>query len=386
MDILNQFTWTFSECPKTPDYCVNWEAIALSSTAAQFDWVETLANCPQDPIYHAEGDVWTHTRLVCEAMVALPAWQALEPPMQSVLFMAALLHDVAKPGATIVEADGRISSKGHVRQGVKMARRILWGLQVPLWEREAIVRLIEFGSLPLWFWDKPDPQRAVIRASQLMCCDWLAMLAEADLRGRWCDDQQALLERVTFFREYCDELGCGDRPWQFPSAQSRFVYFQKTEANPYAEIFDDTRCEVILMSGLPGVGKDFWIQQNCPEYPVVSLDALRQELGILPTQEQGEVVRWAKELAKTYLREGRSFVWNGTNLSRQIRGGLIELFAAYRARVRIVYLEVSQDVQRQRNRSRVAQVPEGAIERMRGRLEVPDVTEAQRVEWLINQT
>jgi predicted kinase len=211
------------------------------------------------------------------------------------------------------------------------------------------------------------------------------MLAEADLRGRWCDDRQVLLERVTFFQEYCAELDCGDRPWQFPSAQSRFVYFQKNDANPHAEIFDDTRCEVVLMSGLPGVGKDFWIQQNCPEYPIVSLDALRQQLKIAPTQEQGEVVRRAKELARGYLRQGRSFVWNGTNLSRQIRGGLIELFAAYQARVRIVYLEVPQDVQRQRNRSRVAQVPEGAIERMRDRLEVPDATEAQRVEWLINQ-
>jgi predicted kinase len=140
------------------------------------------------------------------------------------------------------------------------------------------------------------------------------------------------------------------------------------------------------MSGLPGVGKDFWIQQNCPEYPIVSLDAMRQQLKISPTQEQGEVVRRAKELARGYLRQGRSFVWNGTNLSRQIRGRLIELFAAYQARVRIVYLEVSQDVQRQRNRSRVAQVPEGAIERMRDRLEVPDVREAQQVEWLINQT
>jgi putative nucleotidyltransferase with HDIG domain len=379
MDILNRFTWIFSECPKSPDYCVDWEAIA-----AQFTWIETLQNCSQDPIYHAEGNVWTHTKLVCKAMIALPTWQALEPPKQSILFMAALLHDVAKPAATIVEADGRISSKGHVRQGVKMARQILWDLQVPLWEREAIARLIEFGSLPLWFWDKPDPQRAVIRASQLMRCDWLAMLAEADLRGRWCNDQQALLERVTFFREYCDELGCSDRPWHFHSAQSRFSYFQKTEANPYAEIFDDTRCEVILMSGLPGVGKDFWIQQHYPEYPIVSLDALRQELGIAPTQEQGEVVRRAKELARAHLREGRSFVWNGTNLSRQLRGGLIELFAAYQARVRIVYLEAPQELQRSRNRSRVAQVPEAVIERMRVRLEVPDVTEAQRVDWLFN--
>jgi predicted kinase len=129
-----------------------------------------------------------------------------------------------------------------------------------------------------------------------------------------------------------------------------------------------------------------WIFPECPKFPsyCVSLDALRQELGIPPTQEQGEVVRRAKELARADLREGRSFVWNGTNLSRQIRGGLIELFAVYQARVRIVYLEVPQGIQRSRNRAQVMQVPEAVIERMRGRLEVPDVTEAQQVEWLIN--
>jgi hypothetical protein len=32
------------------------------------------------------------------------------------------------------------------------------------------------------------------------------------------------------------------------------------------------------MSGLLGVGKDFWIQQNCSELLVLLLAALRQEL------------------------------------------------------------------------------------------------------------
>ena len=29
-----------------------------------FDWVRALASCPQDPIHHAEGDVWIHTRMI----------------------------------------------------------------------------------------------------------------------------------------------------------------------------------------------------------------------------------------------------------------------------------------------------------------------------------
>jgi putative nucleotidyltransferase with HDIG domain len=45
---------------------------------------------------------------------------------RSVLFAAALLHDIAKPAATQIESDGTISSKGHVLQGAKMAQQILW--------------------------------------------------------------------------------------------------------------------------------------------------------------------------------------------------------------------------------------------------------------------
>ena len=127
-----------------PNWTLDW-----ASLQAEFDWLQSLQDCPQDPRYHAEGDVLTHTRLVCEALIALPAWRELPPIERSLLFAAALLHDVAKPAATEIEADGSITSKGHVRQGAKMARQILWSLNVPFHQREAIVSLVQHGSLPL---------------------------------------------------------------------------------------------------------------------------------------------------------------------------------------------------------------------------------------------
>ena len=36
--------------------------------------------------FHGEGDVWAHTRMVCEALVGLPAWQSLPPDERQVLF------------------------------------------------------------------------------------------------------------------------------------------------------------------------------------------------------------------------------------------------------------------------------------------------------------
>lgn len=107
--------------------------------------------------------------------------------------------------------------------------------------------LVKYGSLPLWFWDKPNPERAVIKASQVMRCDMLALLALSDVKGRYCDDREQLLERIEFFREFCQENYCFDEPRLFKSAHSRFVYFQKEDGNPNYEAFDDTRFQVVLM-------------------------------------------------------------------------------------------------------------------------------------------
>ncbi|GAB1545260.1 AAA family ATPase [Scytonema sp. NUACC21] len=375
---VSSISWSFPHCPNETNWSIDWSALE-----SEFDWLSALADCPQDPRYHAEGNVLIHTRLVCEALVALPQWRWLPPNERSVLFAAALLHDVAKPAATQIEEDGAISSKGHVLQGAKMAQEILWDLNVPLRERQAIVSLVKYGSLPLWFWDKPNPERSVIKASQIIRCDLLAMLAEADVRGRYCNDQAQLFERIEFFREFCQENTCLEHPRSFPSAHSRFVYFQKENSYPDYDAYDDTRFQVVLMSGLPGSGKDTWIQENLADWEVISLDELRTTMGVDPEDDQGVVVNQAKAIAKEYLRSGQSFVWNATNLSRQLRGGLIRLFSGYQARVRIVYLEAPWEELLERNRTREAKVPERVLYRLRNRLDVPDITEAQQVDWMV---
>ncbi|BDA75693.1 hypothetical protein CAL7716_098590 [Calothrix sp. PCC 7716] len=370
---------SFPYCPNETNWSINWTALE-----SEFDWLRALANCPQDPRYHAEGNVLVHTKLVCEALVALPQWRQLPLHSRSILFAAALLHDVAKPAATqIDEISGAISSKGHVLQGAKMAQQILWDMNVPFKEREAIVALVKYGSLPLWFWDKPNPERSVIKTSQIVRCDMLALLAEADVRGRYCNDQAQLLERIEFFREYAIENKCFDQPRQFANSHSRFVYFHSRQGNPDYEAYDDTRMEVVIMSGLPASGKDSWIQENLPSFPVISLDKLRQTMDIDPDENQGEVANAAKILAKQYLRNGESFVWNATNLSSQLRGILIRQFANYQAKIRIVYLEAPWDTLIERNKKRTAKVPEKVLYKMRNRLEVPNITEAHEVNCMV---
>ncbi|MFC7441490.1 AAA family ATPase [Laceyella putida] len=147
-------------------------------------------------------------------------------------------------------------------------------------------------------------------------------------------------------------------------------------------MYDDTRCEVILMSGLPGAGKDTWISQTHPDLPVISLDQIRREHGISPTANQGEVIQIAKEQAKVLLRQRQSFIWNATNLTRHLRDPLIDLFAAYGARITIVYMDAPLDLLLSRNRKRKHEVPEAVIRKLVRKLEVPTLTEAHHVEWI----
>jgi predicted kinase len=367
-------------CPGPPDYRVPWEELDR-----EYEWVRNLAGCPQDPIHHAEGDVWIHTRLVCEALVALPAWRALPEVERRVLFAASVLHDVAKPECTREEPDGRITSRGHSRRGAVVARRLLWRLGVAFALRERVAGMIRYHQAPYFLIEREDSRRLALEISLSARCDHLAILAEADVRGRVCADQQRLLDNVALFREYVREQGCLAGPYEFPSEQTRFLYFRQEGRHPEVLAHADFRGEVVMMSGLPGSGKDYWTRNNLPDWPVIALDDLREELDVAPTESQGEVINLARARAREYLRKGQPFVWNATNLSRQLRSGCVNLFANYGARVRVVYVEVPPAVLFPQNRQRPAPVPEKVIERILDRWEVPDRTEAHQVDLLVRE-
>lgn len=379
---LPTIPWHFPHCPAPPTWELNWHALVQ-----RFTWLQALAGVPQDPYYHAEGDVLTHTQMVAAALIRLEAWRNLPAQERTLLFAAALLHDIGKPATTRAEPDGRITSPKHAQVGAQMTRTLLYtsaelDIPAPFPQRETISRLVRLHGLPLWWLDRPDAQRAIIAASQSVSLDWVALLAEADVRGRVCADQSALLERIALFRDFCREQGCEARPYAFASDQSRFCYFRTPGRDPTYAAYDDTTCEVVLMSGLPAAGKDTWIARQLPGWQVIALDELRATLQIDPAETQGTVVQAAKQRARALLRQRQPFVWNATNSTLSLRRQLIDLFTSYGARIRLVYLDVPYAELLQRNRRRAAQVPAAVVQRLLRRLDVPDLTEAQRVEWV----
>ncbi|MGJ5815627.1 AAA family ATPase [Paludibaculum fermentans] len=364
--------------PEPPDWQVDWPAITR-----EFDWIRRMQGCPQDPVHHAEGDVWTHVGMVCRAMAGLDAWRALPESNRALLFAAALLHDVSKPECTRHE-NGRITSRGHSHRGAVRARGILWEHGANLLQREEVAALISHHQAPFYLIDRPDAQRMAYLISQAVHCDLLALLATTDALGRQCEDQVGILTRVELFREFCLEYQCLNGPSAFPSTLSRFEYFRHEGRDPGYLAHDKSSCEVILMSGLPGAGKDTWVATHAAHLPCISLDELRQQMGAAPSGHQGAVIQAAKEGARTHLRQRQGFVWNATNLSRDIRTQLVDLFTAYQARVRLVYVEAPRERLLKQNRERAKAVPLAALEHMLERWDVPGPTEAPLVEWWEN--
>lgn len=349
-----------------------------------FEWLDLMGGCQQDPRYHAEGDVLIHTSMVARALTNDHRWQELDEQNRSIMYMAALLHDVAKPATTIQDEAGHYTSPKHAVVGERMAREILLTDELTglpnLQVREQICKLVRYHGLPLRFIDKPDPERAIIEASLVVPLNLAAMLARADINGRITkdmNDKYELYERLLVFEKECQNLGCWDKPMPFDSDHHRFMFCVAKKDFSYVP-YDDTRCEVMLMCGLPASGKSTWVSQLEKEkgLPVISLDGLRDELDVDPEDEQGPVVNEAKERAKKLLRQGKGFIWDATNITRDCRGGLISLFARYGARTTICYIESDRSTMFKRNRERKRQVPEGVIKRMINAFEMPSCQES----------
>lgn len=344
-----------------------------------------LKGVPQDASYHGEGDVYRHTDMVCRELTGLAEWGALDRGRQEVLFLAAAFHDIGKISRTKIE-DGRIISPKHAVAGEKVFRTLAYreagrfGLTFA--GRELAAKAIRFHGLPVWFAEKQRPEAELLKAAESIPLHELYLLSMADVLGRVADDGGNLVERVEWFGEYARELGVWERPYPFYNLFTKERFFGCDTLWQGAELYDDRTFDVFLMSGLPLAGKDSWIEENGGGLPVVSLDRIREEMGIPPAKGSGRVAAAALEQAKGYLRKKQPFFWNATNIVRETRRKLVTLCGGYGARVHILYLEVPYGELLERNRTRRRHIPEKVLEDMIRKLEVPALWEAEEVRYI----
>jgi len=357
---------------------------SLERLTERYPELEILKGVKQNPEYHAEGDVYIHTGLVCEQLCKLSEWSGLTRQEQELLFLAAAFHDIGKPVCTKFE-DGRWTSPKHTIVGEKIFRAMVYRNENPFGmrfkERELAAKLVRFHGLPVWFWKKKRMEYDLLRAAEVVPLRLLYLLAKADARGRVSQTPGELEEHGELFAEYAKELGIWENPYPFMNACTRYQYFHKEEMSPGAQLYDNTEFDVWMMAGLPLAGKDTWIGKYGAGRVVISLDEIRKELGISPKDGSGKVANLAIERARKLLRKKEPFIWNATNLMQETRQRLVRLFAGYGARVHILYLEASYEEILERNRTRERQIPGNVLEQMIDKFEVPEPWEGYEVIW-----
>jgi tRNA nucleotidyltransferase (CCA-adding enzyme) len=110
-----------------------------------FPELAALDGTPQDPEWHPEGDVFTHTCHCCDALAELPEWRNADETTRRVLMFAVLAHDFAKPQTThTAEREGRmrIVSPGHEEQGGPLAEAFLTRIAAPNEIKERVRPLV----------------------------------------------------------------------------------------------------------------------------------------------------------------------------------------------------------------------------------------------------
>lgn len=149
--------------------------------------LKPLIGCPQDPKWHPEGDVFTHTLMALDNAAGLI--RDLPREKRLAVMLAVLLHDVGKPRTT--EREGaRVRSPGHDEAGREPTLRVLDTFNVHTVNgydvRSQVVALVVNHLKPLHFYH--DGERvgdgAFRRLARSCDLELLYLVAKADALAR----------------------------------------------------------------------------------------------------------------------------------------------------------------------------------------------------------
>jgi tRNA nucleotidyltransferase (CCA-adding enzyme) len=149
--------------------------------------MEPLYDCPQDPEWHPEGNVWIHTLMVIDQARALNG--DLDRARLATVMLGAVCHDLGKPATTAL-IDGRVKSPNHEAMGVEPATKILDRLNVNTLDnfdvRTQVLGLVTEHLRPMAFCKTRETvtDGAFRRLAQKVDLELLVRFARADCHGR----------------------------------------------------------------------------------------------------------------------------------------------------------------------------------------------------------
>lgn len=167
-----------------------------------FPELKALIGVQQNPVYHSEGDVWTHTMMVIDEAAKL-RHRAANPYW---FMLAAVTHDFGKAVCT-EEKNGVLHAYLHEVKGLPIAEAFLRRITGEVKLIEYVLNLTEYHMKPNTVAGARSAVKVTTRMfDQSADPEGLICLALADDRGRITqapatDHEAFLMERLAIFRE-----------------------------------------------------------------------------------------------------------------------------------------------------------------------------------------
>lgn len=385
-----------------------------------FPLLYKLKNTPQDPGWHAEGNVHIHTQMVLDEMYSIVENEAshLSNQLKLVLIFGAIFHDIAKPVVTKpMLRDGviRIGARGHEYIGGSylVFRLLDLGLEEEI--TRMVIDLVNYHQWPTMMVKRYEQAQDPIilmgechRLHRRATPQLLYYLELADMRGRTSADRSRQIQNIETFRELCEKTNTWNdlslyRTWaqkvqeHYPTLnheEQDYIFshlirqFERGNIKTMKEgmerlqkqpLFEDNRFgHLYIMCGPSGCGKSSWIKKNLPNATIISLDDLRQELtGNRANQESNQiVVEEAYKRLKKALINKETVVWDATSLLKEYRTPLIALAHDYRALSTIVLVQKKYSDLIIKNQERKNKIPNRALKEQFDSFQWPEVDEA----------
>ena len=374
-------------------------------------YITRLADTPQDPGWHAEGDVFIHTGMVLDALYAALASDAssVTGDRRTALILGAAFHDIAKPVTTREREIGgqvRVVAPQHEMRGRSYLATRLMDQGLPYAVVDTVLGLVGYHIDPKLVVVRDHGPGRYLRLSRCADPELLYWLELADMRGRECVDKAKQVENIELFRMLALEHGAlqrfgqASRQWRKFFQEALSAYDPAVRDVTYGEFVRDIEAEritdpheglarhykyregvgeVVVLVGPSGSGKTTWARTHLGDHTIISLDDIRASLGSRADQSNNaRVVQVAKERLKEQLRKRGKVVWDATTLRRDFRSAIVQLALDYKALVTTVCFHQSAAQYAGGDRARDVAVGPDVLTRQIDSMQWPEVTESHR--------
>lgn len=170
---------------KSPWPSIGLQALRQTRALNMFPELRALLECPQEPLWHPEGDVWTHTLMVLDEAATLAREEELNEHESLVCLLGALCHDLGKPKCTHVE-DGRVKSPRHESLGKSPTESFLKSIGAPEKVIKDVIPLVVEHLKPYQLFKERErvSDAAIRRLACRVSIPRLLRVAKADFLGR----------------------------------------------------------------------------------------------------------------------------------------------------------------------------------------------------------